>query len=591
MSSIELNYKNYTKDYPIYQYVNINKENIVNLQEDHKTEIDIPLEVINLNNTRLSFDYVSVNPNLPDSNFCHLNGITPIKHIYLVNDKGFKIGVENMNKYSNMTFRHNNKYTDVLTWENDFHEGLSPSNVISNGLPTGLYLEGNTYQWTDISDLQNVLTQSPIDATEVNDVLIGLTYNINNNFQKFITQFKLRFNHDIVLVNYPMIRPSMINASINAFNVVFNLMRTKLATLQDELDTYLLNNFKIEKSDPIETTVFNIQDDQLATTRASVANYSVELNDNDPLEKSLYNYFYYLYNKSHDIALRFGIIRDNGSRPNVKLLHRPLEVRYLKNLNNFDALNNTIKFNFNLGKLKDSIFGYNKDLFFGSSNRMKLVVVWNSPNKTIYTNSYNNYTSGININNLHLKLCVEKNPLIISEVKNNVNKGFEIITPYLHTYHNPISSTFFNKYYEFNLTHGFRLNKIYFTVYNDNDHNEMEYERNIITNFYTSINDKKTRLIDYDTSKYDDYFELKQKLKGSCILSANEYYYNHTFIEDFTNENFTNDNDNLLSGYILTSDKMKYTVNINLTSNTGQFIMYVVTQKKLLITNNDLLLS
>lgn len=597
MTTKELNYKNYDKDHPSYEFYNINVADIANIQDYHKTEIDLPLDrVTNMYNTRLSYTINTTALDLPNFNYLHLNGIPQIKHIYLENDKGYQIGkVENVHKYTNMTFRYNNKMTNVNQWEINFNEGLTPNYSVNADIPNILHLEGFDSKWVDLDDNNADLASDPVTQTEVNTAVLTLVNNINDILDSFLDNINDFFNINVrnfistdtvtytpIVIDEP---PDPLN--VGEFNTIMNEVRTNLLAIITEISLFFVSSKIFIDIPTVSFTAFNVADTAQATLVTAYSAFITKFNNQTGGVESFYNYWLSINTNYIIISENTRLFLNYKYRPDLTKLVKNDECRYLECLTDINEIN----YNFNLGKFKDSYFGVNKDIYYGVSNRMKLIIIWNGFNTSLYENDNTDYSGQLDINDIQLKLCIEKNPLISQEVKNKVNEGMEITTPFLYCYKENINSTLFNKFFYFDKTYGIRLNKIYFASYDDTTHNNSEYERNDIQTFYTSINDNRTRLQDYNTSTYDDYFELKHKLKESCILSANEYYYNHTFIQDFTYDKFSDDNDNLIDGYELNKEVMKYTLNLNLLNNSGTFYMYAVTQRKLKITNNDLLFS
>lgn len=234
-----------------------------------------------------------------------------------------------------------------------------------------------------------------------------------------------------------------------------------------------------------------------------------------------------------------------------------------------------------LGAIYNTIFSLDKDLYLGEI--VLLRIVWNAPNR-IFFNKVNGtapavanstnvtpYTGAAQINDLMLYLAVEKNIEIENQLKNAIaSSGLNVLIPYIYQAKNNIgpapSHTISLRY---NRGHGRRLVKIYHSTFNnnetvsigqvataanqrviatgyDNDNRAVIYggwngtdnttttNRSKVQVFYTMLDNERLQEFNLVCADYDDYMLLKEKLKGSVIQSADMFYYNWFYVDDFS---------------------------------------------------------
>jgi hypothetical protein len=204
-----------------------------------------------------------------------------------------------------------------------------------------------------------------------------------------------------------------------------------------------------------------------------------------------------------------------------------------------------------LGIYKNTGLDCDKDLYFGGEV-LYLKIIWDTFSYTgISTDSTTAYTtplalaSGPAISNLTLFLAIEKNPVVENQVKAKTMspEGLSILFPYVHVNQIQLNATGVNGLHalqvRYNRSHGSKLKKIIWAPYVQNrsgvnvyNHNNLALDK--IISFYTTVNNVRTNEYDYLCVNNDDYAVRKEKIKGSCIYSASEYYYNFNWIENFT---------------------------------------------------------
>lgn len=271
-----------------------------------------------------------------------------------------------------------------------------------------------------------------------------------------------------------------------------------------------------------------------------------------------------------------------------------------------------LNYRINLGTYKNSLFALDKDVYFGGEI-LVLKIIWAPGSRVKYHTSVatgvntnvSEDTSGYTISNLELMLAVETNPELERDARDKAMsmEGFQIVVPYVYTIKNNFGvGTTQNITTRLDAGHGRKLLKIYYAPYNNTEQSNTAYDHNCLSDgkiitFYTTINDRRTSQFNYDTSSYEDWLVQKEKLKGSCIFSEDEYYYNWCWVEDFTNnyrmydKSALVDESNIIDGLTLTNQQIKYSIYSTCASAAYNHFFFVITQKLLVVSPNGIQLS
>jgi len=232
------------------------------------------------------------------------------------------------------------------------------------------------------------------------------------------------------------------------------------------------------------------------------------------------------------------VIAAAGQRPdNTAVNTSYLEPRYIESGSAVNTADPVFEFQVNLGRIVNSIFSIDKDLYFGGEI-LYLRIVWNPTTKIGFIGtSGTNPTTGvaafpgnIALTNLTLYMAVEQNPQIENGLKSKVlsPEGFNLLVPYIYQNKISLGGTTQNLSVKYSRAHGSRLLKIYWAPYSATESSNTAYNHNNLANakvtqFYTTVNNTRTSQFNYNCDG-DDYRMQKKKLQGSCILSSNEYY-------------------------------------------------------------------
>lgn len=218
-----------------------------------------------------------------------------------------------------------------------------------------------------------------------------------------------------------------------------------------------------------------------------------------------------------------------------------------------------IHHNYRLGMLTDTFFEFDENTYFGQI--MELEIEWNHRNAIYYrsdatmvanlSQAVTPATDVVVLKEINLQLCVEQNKDIVADIIDRFNSsGFKYSTPYqYHAVINPSASSNVSLSLEVYPSLGTHLRRIIWVPYNPTEDLLGVYNHDIAKHYDNAGAEKANSnlrsfqtLFDsvpyyphyLDFAKNQPYLIKRDKLKGSCIGSANEYNHNFTWIEDFT---------------------------------------------------------
>lgn len=307
------------------------------------------------------------------------------------------------------------------------------------------------------------------------------------------------------------------------------------------------------------------------------------------------------------------VIADANIRPNSTAVPGTAgfsggKTNYLEPLYMVVGTSNTatplINIQIDFDKIKNNLLGLDKDLYF-NGEILNLKIVWNSNIRTLFTSTVATgaLTAAasptpaqiVNISNLTFYLAVEVNPQIENMIKATCSsaEGLQLLIPFVYYSRINLNGTSQNVTVRYNRAHGSKLQKIYWGVYNNLENSVTTYDHNNlngakIISFYTQIDNIRTSQFDYICTTLDDYKVKQDSLRGSSILSSNEYYYNWVWIEDFTDDNplwkdLTVPKENCIDGLDLTNERKYDITTIAVNGNYNHYV-YTVCQKLLIIS-------
>eukprot|EP00732_Lithocolla_globosa_P005068 Lithocolla_globosa_v1_NODE_4986_length_1324_cov_201.917192.p1 type:complete len:199 gc:universal NODE_4986_length_1324_cov_201.917192:929-333(-) len=148
--------------------------------------------------------------------------------------------------------------------------------------------------------------------------------------------------------------------------------------------------------------------------------------------------------------------------------------------------------------------------------------------------------------------------------------------------------------------HGEKLRKILVAPFNDTesantvlDHSnvtEVGVIGNIISNYYSMMNNVRNSQFNYDVTAGQDYLDKKHLTQGSCIQSSNEFYYNYVIQESFVADlPIGVSRDNMDDGLPLDLEQ-KY--DLVLTTNADKvYLVFAVLQKRINVSPTGVILG
>lgn len=210
---------------------------------------------------------------------------------------------------------------------------------------------------------------------------------------------------------------------------------------------------------------------------------------------------------------------------------------------------------FKLKNIKDTIFSIDKDLFFNEIVYLK--IIWNQASKVYWSGTAVNAGlangTDFDITNVALHLQVEQNQAITQQLKNAIaSRQFQMNVPWIKYYTQPFPQPVANQNVRIkvNSVDGRRLLKIWHSCFNTTESSNTIYDNSAIDDeapdkvagdqkinrFTTYLNTEALQPFEVDTSKFQDYMLLRDKLKGSAVLNSNIYQSNWFWVEQFDSE-------------------------------------------------------
>eukprot|EP00732_Lithocolla_globosa_P004283 Lithocolla_globosa_v1_NODE_3879_length_1559_cov_11.662899.p1 type:complete len:483 gc:universal NODE_3879_length_1559_cov_11.662899:91-1539(+) len=274
-----------------------------------------------------------------------------------------------------------------------------------------------------------------------------------------------------------------------------------------------------------------------------------------------------------------------------------------------------IKLQIPLSEFVHSAISIDRDQFFGETVLLK--ITWSSVPDIYFkaTNALSPVTGAaasagtIGCSELYLYAAQEQNSLIIEELRSKYEKGelkyqIEHVTTFQQTITN---SDVHSIQVRMNRLMGSKLHRSYWVPYsNYNATNNRRYD-NInnagstggnarITSFYENVNNKRLQPFDYRTSTGNEWLTIKDRLKGSCILSSDDFLYNYCHLHMFTGGLSTDIIPNLDQGKSL-DEELIYSIQAQVdgtmggqTNNLHHYI-FAVTQRELFISPQGIIVQ
>lgn len=293
----------------------------------------------------------------------------------------------------------------------------------------------------------------------------------------------------------------------------------------------------------------------------------------------------------------------DGTAGNVSYL----EPAYNISQNDLVAANHSLGIKLDLSMIKNTLFAVDHDLLFDEVIVMR--VVWNVPAKYTHDgSSITDPTAGsaplvgnVTIGALQMYLAIETNQDVVNQIKEKKNSsdGLSILMPYVYGNKVLLAAGSVAVSLRFNRGHGLKLLKIYHqpilgpetigtTAYLANNAASAE-----ITDFYTLLNNQRLQEFNITCANGEDWMLLKDRLKGSCMISRGVYNYNWVWLDDFSgyiapiNENIRPDDDNFIRGIDLSTEQ-KWDIFLTQAAANLSHYTFSVTQKMLVINSSGI---
>ena len=251
-----------------------------------------------------------------------------------------------------------------------------------------------------------------------------------------------------------------------------------------------------------------------------------------------------------------------------------------------------------LTQFMNTLLAMDRDMYLGTEV-LYLEITWAASNKVYMTGTgADDPTAGVaagaidvSLSNISLWMAVQKDEQKRMQVMNMFKSRKPITIPYVYSFKQILpagnSHTVSVKYSRGNGSH---LKAVYWTAYHSAEQSNTTYDKNNrndakITDFYVEVNGIRTAPNNYDTSRGQDWLVAQRALKGSCIMTAEQYYCYHTHKLDFCDRTSLDlptiaPFENVLDGVYLGSE-VKVDIYATTAGNALNHYIYAVTSKTL----------
>lgn len=263
-----------------------------------------------------------------------------------------------------------------------------------------------------------------------------------------------------------------------------------------------------------------------------------------------------------------------------------------------------IRRSFYLDSFLNTVIGLNRVQYFGQT--LQMTVTWASTTQIYYQAVTANIATtvasnapgvaGAVISDMKIRLCIEKNPIIVETLKRMYESGqLSYNVPVVkESMLNMPQSTKQTLNLTFSGGDGERLLRLYAKPYNVTEANDTAFDgHNVggakVVSCYSTINSIRQTENDLLTANHDQYNLIKRKLQGSCITGSLDYLNNYAYIEDFTDQNPLCDKPvnvdlNSVKDGLSTVPEVKWSL-YNTTSNTSyNWYVYAIFQRRLVVS-------
>ncbi len=263
-----------------------------------------------------------------------------------------------------------------------------------------------------------------------------------------------------------------------------------------------------------------------------------------------------------------------------------------------------------LAEFQDTFFALDKDIWAGGAN-LTITITWNPLNYLWYGTSATDpsaaaaaSTVDATVSNCYLWTAIQQNKEINQSIINRCTspEGLSINIPFVWAYQQSFATGGLNVQQYYTSANGSKLKKIWWALYpttpatpnlNFNKSNLAAAKLSMVLTQVNGNNIQQTPLVPVIG---EDWILSRDKLLHSDILSANEFYYNWSFCDDFTDHNtrllqsMWSDMpyDNVVQGLPL-DNSLNYAIQATSTADVTINI-YAVCMKELRISKNGIVL-
>lgn len=195
--------------------------------------------------------------------------------------------------------------------------------------------------------------------------------------------------------------------------------------------------------------------------------------------------------------------------------------------------------------MKNTFFSIDKPWMFPDVTYFQMI--WESVSQMAFTSTSNTsiagvaaYTGAVAISNLQLFVARQTNDSIEKKLWHQIeNGGLKMKIPYVLADNRPLATgtqrTILMRY---DRNNGSKLLKTYVLILPQthtiqNSYNLCNYNGLKVSQYHVRLDDERFTENDLICTSGEDYHELKDELKGSCILDSNMFYYNWFIRQSF----------------------------------------------------------
>ena len=206
------------------------------------------------------------------------------------------------------------------------------------------------------------------------------------------------------------------------------------------------------------------------------------------------------------------------------------------------------------------------------------------------------------LSNISLDIAQEQNLAINAFIRESVLKGaYKVLFPNVISFKTNLPGSSQNIALRLDSSNGLRLQKIYHTVYNNDETKNLAYnhwnnndigQTPKIDDYYTELDGVRLQQDDYvNCNTNDDYKLHKNMLKGTAIINKDVYKYNWFVCDDFTGlpplseRKYDIPDENMEVGVDLTAKELTYKFIARKPNNSNlNHYTFVITQNELTIS-------